>query len=791
MYTRWRPDRGLGLVFGAGLLVLLAGLVSLAMVLAVTGDVRQAAGWASVLSTSLAIAGALVTLVRWWWRQRAAVGQPARSGQVARATETPPTANGAVTVEQNRRLDQAVNDLADAVRRQWAQEAAVRSLRRPEPIRIRWSSTGRPVAASLADVLTEGVVPGRPVRLRHDVHHVVELFRTLRARQLVVLGAPGAGKTVLALLFTLDLLEVLLPGEPVPVLLSASSWDPRTEHLHTWLARRILEEYPALANHDVYGHDAAERMVTQGRVMVVLDGLDEMPAELLPEALDALDAAVAGQYPLVVTCRGDEYEAAVARSGAILTRAAVLEIEPVDLEDAAAFLMATGPSAQTRWCPVLDHLRLHPDLPLARALSSPLMASLARIVYGAPVSDPAELLAFADQDAVERYLLEAFIPAAYRYAPPAPGTPSTPERERYSPEQARRWLTFLARHRGTLATRDFAWWKLANAVPRATRKLIIGLTAGLVFGFAGVLGGSNIPGLTYRCEIGLVMGLVFGLSTTFSASVGKRLAPLRVETRFQGTLVPFLRRFVFGFTIGVGVGFGVGLPFEGAFATGVAFGFVLAAPVWLDIPAEVAQVSSPGVVLKQDRTAALLSGLILALPIGIMGGLVVGFPSGLAFGVLGGAQAVLAGGFVGAVAGGALGGRVNGRTGRRVFALTGAVVGILVFSATHTGSHAILGSAFGVTFGLVVGSVGLLSRAWGTYTGSRIWLALRGDLPWRLMRFLDDAHHRGVLRQSGAMYQFRHARVQDHLAYPDPTNNLGRPANERGRPQCPPTPGRS
>jgi hypothetical protein len=72
-----------------------------------------------------------------------------------------------------RRLDQAVTDRADAVRRQWTREASVRSLRRPEPIRIRWSSTGRPVAASLPDVLTEGVVPGRPVRLRHDVHHVV------------------------------------------------------------------------------------------------------------------------------------------------------------------------------------------------------------------------------------------------------------------------------------------------------------------------------------------------------------------------------------------------------------------------------------------------------------------------------------------------------------------------------------------------------------------------------------------------------------------------------------------
>ncbi|MGH3706911.1 MAG: hypothetical protein ACRDRU_17000 [Pseudonocardiaceae bacterium] len=46
---------------------------------------------------------------------------------------------------------------------------------------------------------------------------------------------------------------------------------------------------------------------------------------------------------------------------------------------------------------------------------------------------------------------------------------------------------------------------------------------------------------------------------------------------------------------------------------------------------------------------------------------------------------------------------------------------------------------------------------------SRIWLPLTGRLLWALLTFLDDAHKRGVLRQAGAVYQFRHARLQDHL----------------------------
>jgi hypothetical protein len=35
------------------------------------------------------------------------------------------------------------------------------------------------------------------------------------------------------------------------------------------------------------------------------------------------------------------------------------------------------------------------------------------------------------------------------------------------------------------------------------------------------------------------------------------------------------------------------------------------------------------------------------------------------------------------------------------------------------------------------------------------------------MRFLADAHRRAVLRQVGAVYQFRHARLQDNLARRD------------------------
>jgi hypothetical protein len=58
----------------------------------------------------------------------------------------------------------------------------------------------------------------------------------------------------------------------------------------------------------------------------------------------------------------------------------------------------------------------------------------------------------------------------------------------------------------------------------------------------------------------------------------------------------------------------------------------------------------------------------------------------------------------------------------------------------------------------------LTCTQWGGWLLARTWLALTFRLPWRLGAFLRDAHRRGVLRNEGGVYQFRHARLQDRLA---------------------------
>jgi hypothetical protein len=75
------------------------------------------------------------------------------------------------------------------------------------------------------------------------------------------------------------------------------------------------------------------------------------------------------------------------------------------------------------------------------------------------------------------------------------------------------------------------------------------------------------------------------------------------------------------------------------------------------------------------------------------------------------------------------------------------------------------GALTGMADGLAAGLAwGFLQARHGSFTLARWWLAFRGQVPWRLMPFLADAHRWGVLRQVGATYQLRHAELQRRLA---------------------------
>jgi hypothetical protein len=664
-------------------------------------------------------------------------------------------------IDTSTQLEMAAKMLAAAVTDQWEAEAGHRALRRPAPLRLHWTTTARTekVAAPAATIVGGTVNDGRVIRLRlhGSLNELADKFLTLPHRRLVVLGKPGAGKTVLAMLLTLELLRRRQSGEPVPLLLGLSSWDPTAEHLHVWIARRLGQDYPALRD-PAFGPGLPRQLAASEWVLPILDGLDELPEPLQVRAIRELDRASGGR-PLVVTCRSQEYEKAARVGGEVLAGAAVVELEPIAPAEAVAFLRATTGPAAERWDQVAAHLRAEPGGALAAALSTPLIVAMARTFYTVPRRDPRKLIDLAQgggQAAVEGYLLDGFIPAAYTNLPAAPGTPESRRRRPPSPEVALRWLTWLAIHLTSQGTRDLAWWELPRLEPRPATSLLHNLAVGLgvglvegstialVAGATGTISAGPQFGLSVAFELGLVIGVFFGLVAMFTGlTAGGSITgigqdpPAWVDVRsrrgFYRLVTSFKRQLLAGSVLVIAIG-ALTWMLGGPVATTIAATSVFWLVTWfvMEVPLTVtdwlsrrtddgAVAMTPRAALLGDRTRALAHVLMVVAASAILLGLAVGLSV-----------------FTGSPQSDSLD------------AMDWLAIGL--------GSLSVIV----IMYAVVWGPAGRSSWSW--YASTHAWLATRGRLPWRLMAFLEDAHRREVLRQVGAVYQFRHARLQDHLS---------------------------
>ncbi|MET9881528.1 NACHT domain-containing protein [Actinacidiphila glaucinigra] len=265
---------------------------------------------------------------------------------------------------------------------------------------------------------------------------ITDYYLRLHPRRLLITGAAGAGKTVLALELLLGLLEKREADDPVPVRLSLTSWDT-TRPLEDWLTDEIAETYQL-------SRTTTRRLLEQRRVLPILDGLDEMDppsaeaaSSRAAEALTALNRYQDGRQKaaLVVTCRTATYEALATQTR--LLDAARIEVAPVTPDQAQTFINARALDP-ARWQPVLDHATRSPQAAVTHMLSTPWLLTLALIVYE-PDGDPTELLGFTEPEALRDHLLHRFVPAATALH-------STLVNNPYRLEQVEHWLKVLARY---------------------------------------------------------------------------------------------------------------------------------------------------------------------------------------------------------------------------------------------------------------------------------------------------------------------------------------------------------
>jgi len=712
---------------------------------------------------------------------------------------------GEATADQ---VGQARESLAGWVLDQWRHEALARSLGNPQPMPVQWRLAEHAVM-DRARFITVGELSFKGCSDR--IGPLVEQFRGLLRRRLVILGGPGSGKTTLAVQLLLELLATSRPGDPIPVLLSLASWDPATHpRLHGWLAERLAADYPSLR---AFGPDLARALAEQGHLLPILDGLDELPLARQPEVITALNASLTEADQLVLTCRTREYTTAIAEAHSVLTGAAVIESEPLSAAQAAEYLEAClGPDLSSSWRGVLDRLRAGRAGPVATVVATPLGLWLVRTVYLTPHLDPRPLLTGelpCDAAQLRAHLFDRLIPAVLTTRPPS-RNPHDACRPRRSWEGTKvvSWLTYLAEHLDRTETRDLLWWHLArHTLPRRTLRLWVGLGVGLVAGLGLGLGAGLGAGPVI---VGLVTGLAAGLGAGLGAGlmVGLRrhdwltdepaYANLHVKHR-TGLLVRDLglglgTGLVAGMVTGLTGGLVTGLLTEtgvrladtadtgvrlaGGVAAGVMFGMMAGLGIGLLFDLGIGVVTGLVRGLVVGLGVTLGTSLNQALGVGLETGLTVGLGSGLVIGLtqwmgtpsrtswassprstytatraLTIVQICVAG-IVGALLGGLVGGQLSELKGNPVSGLE-----------IHLGDG--VGVKVGLGIGLVIGLVGGLgqisSGAWLSYLLTSCQLAATGKLPLRLMDFLDDAYRLGLLRTTGPAYQFRHAEFHDHL----------------------------
>jgi hypothetical protein len=484
----------------------------------------------------------------------------------------------------------------------------------------------------------------------------------------------------------------------------------------------------------------------------------------------------------------------------------------------------TGPPP-SGWTSLLTHLRQNPDSVFTQGLSTPLALTLIRDTYR-PGDDVSGLLTtdWSTTDDLERYLIARVLPAAYT---PHPGRPSPLYSQAQAEQtlvflaqqmkqdntynlawwQIPRWVPTTPRILVSMLATGLVGATLSGLVYELTVLVVVlailllkvaqVLPPGLPQGLWTVLGISFLGGLAFGFGVGLPLGIVFGHGGREPKRV-RNWRAIRWRSVLTAGLVyglvsgPVTMLLIVLVTDSTAIRDGLVVNLVGGLAVNLMGGLTLGLTFMLsDWRGEGGEgQGSPQHLVKsrgKDRLFGIMAGLVFGFAAGVVVvrslhlGLVIGFVVGLAALLVFRFMSRLAGGLVAGLGVGSADGEPsppgpretwrNDRVFRiRVGLVFGLGVGLMYGLMFGVGVGVGVGLVFGLMNFLATGfSVALVygitsSVTWSTTLAWRQLRRARRVPALALMPFLEDARGRGVLRTVGAVYQFRHATLQDKLA---------------------------
>jgi len=528
---------------------------------------------------------------------------------------------------------------------------------------------------------------------------------------LLILGAPGSGKTTMLLELARD--TIARAGkdhtQPIPAVFNLSSWAEKRQPIAEWLVEELNTKYNVPKR-------VARPWVENDDLLLLLDGLDEVKREYREDCVRVINGfRQEHMVPLVVCSRAADYQALTTR---LRLQGAVL-LQPLTPQQVDEYLGRAGVALLA----VRETLQHDPTL--QELAETPLMLSVITLAYrGRSVEDLQTLETTA---ARRKHVFESYVQRMFeRRGADQP----------YSPEQTTRWLAWLAwsmsQHGQTmLGLREMRYGWLLTDVQRRVFLLGFGLPVGL---FVGLVAGM----------INLLTGEVLCIPTGLAAGMlcGWFLDVLLMGFLcylFSDDLPP-----IWGSILGKKAGWPL---------IGLCIGLVAGLAV-----SSIAGSVHGFVAARQNRWIAGLSALLLGLagirliikllvdttapcwlrPSEVPSNEIIGGSLGLAR-LAGAVGLALIGGMVGCI--------VDGFVG-----LAAGLAGGLVFGLLHEL----------MWLGLDLMSVSSLSVIQQILF--HLVFSSRGYIPWKYSRFLDYAAERIFLRKVGGGYIFIHRLLQDHFA---------------------------
>lgn len=552
-------------------------------------------------------------------------------------------------------------------------------------------------------------------------------------RPLIVLGDPGSGKTALSVLLLLELLSRQRGQDNrIPVLIRLSPWDAERD-FEDWLVSSVYEQYDIyrqLRDAARYGTDVVSSLLTDGYLLPILDGLDELPPQARENVIAKVRTLRFFTAPFVLTSRTAEYELAIDKKPP--RGKETIRLLPMSSAAVAGYLQNLFSGDTERWQSTIDDITGDPAGIVATTLANPLMLYLACTHFFDSTTDPAVLL---DRDTtrtgrqLQDYLLDSLVPTVFRARAAPKGQDQRRQPWRVGPDRAGKALSYLAGYLDGLGNasnargvQDLDWWDLYQVLPAST--LI--LTPALIGTIGCGLLGRVAFGLFGRAYFGTVFGLAVGLTGGIVLGIIRPKPPvqfvprsLRQDGGGKRLLLMDAILGIIGALSGAVIAGVIVSPLYGI-VSGLIFGLTFALVRRFTRPTEPKRGISPLDALRADRDAVL--------------------------------YAVLLGALVGAIVGGFIG-------------LTSPEFASHLVYKVGRAPRGLIGAGIGVVLGGAgLGMVMQATSAWGHFISARIRLAVTRGTPYRLMRFLEDCCELGVLRRVGASYEFRHALLQERLA---------------------------